>query len=169
MLPDCDASARGVAQTIAANARLRATFSLMARHATYLGLCRSEIGKGGIGHCDLIIAGINVAGLVFAFTMRRSGTANSSNDPTIQEMIGQLRDQGAWMDSGMQSGPVDELLDVAVECLALDQLEVEIGRTLEDRVITDLTGDHWEERHMDAVDQAGAHQRPVHRQTAVRA
>ena len=28
----------------------------------------------------------------------------------------------------MQGGPVDELLDMAVECPALDQLEVEIGR-----------------------------------------
>jgi hypothetical protein len=43
------------------------------------------------------------------------------------------------MDSDMQGGPVDELLDVAVERPALDQLEVEIGRTLEDRVITGLT------------------------------
>ena len=34
----------------------------------------------------------------------------------------------------MQGGPVDELLDVAVERPALDQLEVEVGRTLEDRV-----------------------------------
>jgi hypothetical protein len=38
------------------------------------------VGKGGIRHRDLIIAGINAAGLVFAFTMRRSRTANSSND-----------------------------------------------------------------------------------------
>ena len=37
-------------------------------------------------------------------------------------------------DSDMQGGPVDELLDVAVEPPALDQLEVEVGRTLEDRV-----------------------------------
>jgi hypothetical protein len=66
----------------------------MARRTTYLGLCRSEVGKGGIGHCDLIIAGVNAAGLVFAFTMRRSRTANSSNDPPIQEVIGKPRDQG---------------------------------------------------------------------------
>src|SRR5450755_1306506 len=76
---------------------------------------------------------------------------------------------GAWTDSGMQGGPVDELLDVAVERPALDQLEVEVGRTLEDRVQPGLPGDHREERHLDAVDQAGAHQRPVHRQAAVRA
>src|SRR5688572_31630201 len=74
-----------------------------------------------------------------------------------------------WMDSGMQGGPVDELLDVAVERPALDQFEVEVGRTLEDRVRSGLTGDHREERHLDAVDQAGGHQRPVHRQAAVRA
>jgi hypothetical protein len=54
---------------------------------------------------------------------------------------------GAWLDSDMQGGSVDELLDVAVECPALDQLEVEVGRTLEDRVHPGLTGDHWEERH----------------------
>ena len=69
----------------------------------------------------------------------------------------------------MQGGPVDELLDVAVERPALDQLEVEVGRTLEDRVHPGLTGDHGEERHLDAVDQTGGHQRPVHRQAAVRA
>jgi hypothetical protein len=50
-------------------------------------------GRGGIGRCDLIIAGIT-AGLVLAFTMRRSRTANSSNDPTIHEVIGKPRDQG---------------------------------------------------------------------------
>src|ERR1700728_2792747 len=75
---------------------------------------------------------------------------------------------GAW-DSDMQGGPVDELLDVAVECPALDQLEVEVGRILEDRVQPGLTGDHREERHLHAVNQAGGHQRPVHRQAAVRA
>jgi len=42
---------------------------------------------------------------------------------------------GAWTDSEMQGGPVDELLGVAVERPALDQLEVEVGRTLEDRVL----------------------------------
>jgi len=30
----------------------------------------------------------------------------------------------------MQGGPVDELLDVAIERPALDELEVEVGRTL---------------------------------------
>jgi hypothetical protein len=66
----------------------------------------------------------------------------------------------------MQGGPVDELLDVAVERPPVDQLEVEVGRTLEDRVHSGPTGDHREERHVDAVDQTGGHQRPVHRQTA---
>ena len=51
---------------------------------------------------------------------------------------------GAWMDAGMdgsssnpyrsmEGGSVDELLDVAVERPVLDQFEVEVGRTLEDR------------------------------------
>src|SRR6266581_7341187 len=48
---------------------------------------------------------------------------------------------GAWTDSDVQSGSVDELLDVAVERPALDQLEVEVGRTLEDRVQPGLTCD----------------------------
>jgi len=38
------------------------------------------------------------------------------------------------MASGMQGGPVDELLDVAVERSALDQLEVEGGCTMENWV-----------------------------------
>jgi len=32
-----------------------------------------------------------------------------------------------------------------------------------------LTGNHREERHLDAVDQTGGHERPVHRQAAMRA
>src|SRR4051795_3515520 len=71
-------------------------------------------------------------------------------------------------DSDMHRGSVDELLDVTVECAVLDQLEVEGGCTLEDRVQPGLTGDHGEERHLDAVDEAGGHQRPVQRQAAVR-
>src|ERR1700712_5887959 len=67
----------------------------------------------------------------------------------------------------MQEGSVDELLNVAVERLALDQFEIEIGCPLEERVITSLTGDHREERHLDAVDEAGGHQRPIHGKTAV--
>jgi hypothetical protein len=34
----------------------------------------------------------------------------------------------------MEGGSVDQLLDVAVERAVLDELEVEVGRTLEDRV-----------------------------------
>ncbi len=73
------------------------------------------------------------------------------------------------MRSDMPAGPVDELLNVAVERPALDQFEVEVGRTLENRVLPGLTGDHREERHLDAVDQTCGHQRPVHRQAALRA
>ena len=52
----------------------------------------------------------------------------------------------------VQAGPVDELLDVSVERPAVDQLEVKVGRTLEDRFLSALTGDRWEERHLDSVD-----------------
>ena len=67
---------------------------------------------------------------------------------------------GAWVGS--------ELLDVAVERPALQQLQVEVGGTLEDRARPGLTGDDGEDRQLHAVDQAGGHQRPVHRQAAVR-
>jgi hypothetical protein len=50
----------------------------------------------------------------------------------------------------MEGGSVDELLDATVECPALDQLQVEVGRTLEDRVQPGLTGDDREERHLHA-------------------
>jgi Transposase len=60
-------------------------------------------------------------------------------------------------------------LDAAVERLAVDQLEVEVSCTLEDRLVSGLSGDHWKERHLDAVNHAGGHQCPVHRQAAVRA
>ena len=52
----------------------------------------------------------------------------------------------------MEVGSVDELLDVTVERPVLDQLQVEVGRTLEDRVQPGLTGDDREERHLQAVD-----------------
>src|SRR4051812_14748646 len=86
--------------------------------------------------------------------------ATSTSPPTVMP---------AWTDSDMQGGPVDEFLDVTVERPALDQLEVEVGRTLENRGKPGLTSDHREERHLNAVDQTGGHQRPVHRQAAVRA
>src|SRR4051794_37786018 len=44
----------------------------------------------------------------------------------------------------MDGGSVDELLDVAVERLGRDELQVEVGRTLEDGVQSGLTGDHRE-------------------------
>jgi hypothetical protein len=69
----------------------------------------------------------------------------------------------------MEGGSVDELLDVTVERPVVDQLQVEIGRTLKDWVQPGLTGDHREERHLHAVDQPSGHQRPVHRQAALRA
>ena len=46
------------------------------------------------------------------------------------------------MGSGVQGGPVNEFLGVAVECPALDQLEVEVGPAPEDRVHSGLAGDH---------------------------
>src|SRR5207247_6953648 len=113
------------------------------------------------------------AGLTDEAAARRLGTSLRTYRHVGQrELPGQVRlltGWGAWTDSDMEDGPVDELLDVAVERPALDQLEVEVGRTSEDRVHSGLTGDHREERHLDAVDQAGGHQRPVHRQAAVRA
>jgi hypothetical protein len=52
----------------------------------------------------------------------------------------------------MEGGSVDELLDVIVERPVLEQLQVEVGRILEDRVQPGLTGDDREERHVHAVD-----------------
>jgi hypothetical protein len=48
----------------------------------------------------------------------------------------------------MEGGSVDELLDVIVERLVLDQFQVEVGRTLEDRVQPGLTGDDREDCHL---------------------
>src|SRR5579862_8258556 len=42
--------------------------------------------------------------------------------------------------SAMQSRPIGELLNVAVQRQALDQLEVEVARTLEDPLPSGLTG-----------------------------
>ena len=52
----------------------------------------------------------------------------------------------------MEGGSVDEFLDVIVECAVLDQLQVEVGRPLEDRVQPGLTGDDGEECDLYVVD-----------------
>src|SRR3981081_1356353 len=49
-----------------------------------------------------------------------------------------------------------------VERPVLEQLQVEVGRTLEDRVQSGLTRDRREERHLYAVDQTGGPQWPGH-------
>jgi hypothetical protein len=66
----------------------------------------------------------------------------------------------------MQAGSLDELLRAAVERPLLDQLQVEVGRTLEDRLIPGLTGDDGKDRDLHVVDELGSHQRPVQRQAA---
>jgi hypothetical protein len=53
----------------------------------------------------------------------------------------------------VEGGLVDEFLYVTVERLALDQLEVEVGSVLEERVRSGLTADHREDRQLEAVDQ----------------
>ena len=64
----------------------------------------------------------------------RSGSAVSVSGPATrgQRASGvRLRDGGwARANSDMQGGRVDELLDVGVECPAIDQLEVEVSCTL---------------------------------------
>jgi hypothetical protein len=52
----------------------------------------------------------------------------------ILPVLAALTGRGAWTDSDVQGGSVDELLGVAVERAALEQLEVEVGGILEDRV-----------------------------------
>src|SRR5215211_8771533 len=105
-----------------------------------------------------------------------SGTRSQARSERVPFSAAMIRTCGrrgdglkVTLDSDMQGGPVDELVDVAVERPAFNQLQVEVGRTPEDRVHPGLTGDHREECHLHAVDKAGAHQRPVHRQAAVRA
>jgi hypothetical protein len=69
----------------------------------------------------------------------------------------------------MQGRPVDELFNVAVERPALDQFQIEVGRSFENRVAPSPSGDDREHRHMYEVDEACGHQCPVQRDTAVRA
>ena len=75
----------------------------------------------------------------------------------------QLTDAGS-----MKARSVDELLGVTVECPALQKFQVEVVRPAEDRVGTSGAGDDGEDRYLHAVDQARAHQCPVHREAAVR-
>jgi hypothetical protein len=59
----------------------------------------------------------------------------------------------------MEGGPVDELLRVTIERPVIDQLQIEVGGTLEYRVDPRLTGDDREDRHLHEVDRARSHQR----------
>ncbi len=54
----------------------------------------------------------------------------------------------------MQRGPVHELLDVTVERSLLDQLQIEVGRTLKDRVLSGLTGGDREDGQRRLVEPA---------------
>jgi hypothetical protein len=83
--------------------------------------------------------------------------------PLSESALNRRGASGYSLHSDVQGGPIDELLGVAVERPALDQIEVEVGRTLEDRILPGPTGDHREKRHLDAVDQTGGHKRPVQR------
>jgi hypothetical protein len=56
-----------------------------------------------------------------------------------------------------------KFVDAAVEGAAIEQFEVEGGGALEDWVRPALAADHREDRQLDAVDQAGDHQRPGQR------
>src|SRR5690349_23303920 len=88
-----------------------------------------------------------------AVTSRRPTRPGPGHDRPGQAEVPAYPDsESGSSDSDVQGGPVDELLGVPVERPALDQLQVEVGRTAEDRVQPGLTGDHREERHLHAVD-----------------
>ena len=60
--------------------------------------------------------------------------ADEAIDEVARFFTRHLSQRSLVADSGMQGGPVDKLLGVAVERPALDQLEVEVVRTPEDRL-----------------------------------
>src|SRR5262249_6053281 len=66
-------------------------------------------------------------------------------------------------------GAIDEFLGVAIERPALEQLEVEVTGALENRPRPGPSGDDGKDGHLEAVDQAGGHERPVKRQAGLRA
>src|SRR4029453_19511398 len=68
---------------------------------------------------------------------------------------------------GAERGPVDQLLDAAVESAGLQQVEVEVARAREDRLVPGLGGDHREDGDLDPIDESGGHQRTVHREASV--
>ncbi len=56
----------------------------------------------------------------------------------------------------MEAGSVDELLGATVERPTLQQFQVEVGRTTEDRAGPAVSGDGGEDRPLQTVDQAPA-------------
>src|SRR6266508_2669599 len=78
-------------------------------------------------------------------------------DRRVADLEAQIADPSTrvqWSSAGrsMEGGSVDEFLDVIVEGSVLDQFQVEVSRTLEDRVQPGLTGDDGEERDLYVVD-----------------
>ena len=63
--------------------------------------------------------------------------------------------------ASMKGGSVDEFLGVAIERPALDHLQVEVGRSLEDRLDSGFAGDDREDCHAYEINESGGHQRPV--------
>ena len=79
---------------------------------------------------------------------RRRSSAPTAPGTSPKQLRRSARVTGGW------GG--DELLGVAVERPALEQLEVEVARATEDRAGPGPSGDDGEDRHLQAVDQAAA-------------
>jgi hypothetical protein len=109
---------------------------LAAEVAAYIEAHSGEVDL--IGHRLVVRNGYHDEREVTRAAMRPVGMSVSWN---FRVRFRLLDGCGAWLDSDMQGGPVDELLNVGVECPALDQLQVEVGRTVQDRVQPGLTGD----------------------------
>ena len=73
--------------------------------------------------------------MAMRISFANASTAPRANSlpPGYSRRAPRPRSTSGWMDSDVQGGPVGELLAAAVERPALDQLEVEVRRTLEDR------------------------------------
>jgi hypothetical protein len=69
----------------------------------------------------------------------------------------QLHGRAVWSAGrpGAEGGPVDQLLGAAVEGAGLQQVEVEVAGTREDRLVPRLGGDYREHGDLDPVDEAG--------------
>jgi CheY-like chemotaxis protein len=112
------------------------------RHTVRNSYCAATPGIYSRGHPRPLSEPRSTRGSIPVATTHRSPGPDSGGTSCTAPAGSRQRLRRCRREQQKTTGPVGELLDVAVERPTLHQLEVDVGRTLEDRVEPGLTGDH---------------------------